>query len=223
MVTGGRGGLGGAVVDALVAAGATCHLPQRGATSGQSPARESVRVTTGVDLGDEAAVTAFYAGLPAIWASVHLAGGFAAAPFTDTTLAILRGQLDINLTTAFLCCREAIRKMRQNPGPDRGRIVNVSARAALVPSGGTVAYSLSKAAVNMLTQTLAEELKSEGIAVNAIAPATIDTATNRAAMPGATHDTWAKPADIAQAVAWLVSPRDRVTSGALIPVYGTAG
>ena len=54
---------------------------------------------------------------------------------------------DINLTTAFLCSREAVRIMRGNTGPDRGRIVNVSSRAALVPSGGSVASLICRASL----------------------------------------------------------------------------
>src|SRR4051794_18116225 len=104
VITGGRGALGRVVVDVFVAAGATCHLPERG---GAEPTpRPGVKVTTNVDLTDEAAVEAFYRGLPPLWASVHAAGGYAGAPLVDTRLADLRGQLDVNLTTAFLCCRE---------------------------------------------------------------------------------------------------------------------
>jgi NAD(P)-dependent dehydrogenase (short-subunit alcohol dehydrogenase family) len=213
VITGARGGLGGAVVDAFVAAGAFCHLPQRGAEEG---ARPGVKVVAGVDLTDEAAVESFYRGLPSLWASVHLAGGFAAAPLLRTRLADLRGQLDINLTTAFLCCREAVRKM----GSGGGRIVNVSSRAALAPAGGALAYATSKGALNTFTSALADEVRRQGILVNAVAPSTIDTAANRAAMPAADHGHWAKPADIARAILWLASPANALTWGAIVPVYG---
>src|SRR5262245_11960324 len=135
VVTGGLGGLGGAVVEAIAGAGATVHVPvRRSAAAGAVPS--GVRLVAGVDLTDEAAVTAFYAGLPRLWASVHLAGGFAGAPLLDTKLDLLRGQLDVNLVTAFLCCREAAR----NIGGAGGRLVNVGSRAALEPAGGAVAY-----------------------------------------------------------------------------------
>src|SRR4051794_27479863 len=127
VVTGANGGLGPSVVEALLAEGAICHLPLRGTSA--PPARERVQVTPGVDLTDEAAVTAYYQGLPPLWASVHVAGGWAGAPVIETSLALLRGQLDINFVTAFLCCREAVRAMRARPGQG-GRIVNVSSRAA---------------------------------------------------------------------------------------------
>jgi NAD(P)-dependent dehydrogenase (short-subunit alcohol dehydrogenase family) len=214
VVTGGRGALGRVVVDVFVAAGATCHLPERGATQG--PPRAGVKVTPDVDLSDEAAVEAFYRGLPPLWASVHAAGGFAGAPLVDTRLADLRAQLDINFTTAFLCCREAVRRM----GSGGGRIVNVSSRAALVPAGGTLAYTAAKGALTTFTTALAHEVRGLGILVNAVAPSTIDTPANRAAMPEADHGRWARPEDIARAILWLASPANVLTWGAVVPVYG---
>jgi len=216
VLTGAGGGLGGAVLDALVEAGATCHVPARKA--GEVTDRSSVKVTAGVDLTDEAAVTRFYAACPPLWASIHLAGGYAGAAFTETLLADLRRQLDLNVTTVFLCCREAVRRMASTPGG--GRIVNVSSRAALVPAGGAVAYSASKGAVSVLTQALAEEVKGRGILVNAVAPSIIDTPANRAAMPNADFSRWPTPAQLATAILWLASPQNVLTSGAVVPVYG---
>jgi len=201
VVTGAAGALGAAVVDALAVAGADVLAPRRAE----------------LDLGDEAAVAAFYARLPDLWASVQVAGGFAAAPFLDTSLADFRGQLDMNLTTCFLCCREAVRRMSAG-----GRIINVASRAAVSPAGGSVAYTVSKAGVTALTQALADEVKGRRILVNAVLPSTIDTPANRAAMPNARHDLWPKPAAIAAAIVWLASPANQLVSGALLPVYGEA-
>jgi NAD(P)-dependent dehydrogenase (short-subunit alcohol dehydrogenase family) len=220
VVTGGAGGSGGVIVDTIVAAGAVCHLPIRG----RSPARSSERqrYVEGVDLTDERAVASFYAGCPPLWASIHLAGGYGAAGFLETSLEDLRRQLDLNLVTAFLCCREAARNIREHGGGAGGRLLNVGSRAAALPAGGSIAYTVSKAGVSALTQALADELRGDAIAVNAILPSTIDTPANRAAMPTADHDRWPKPAEIAQTIAWLISPRQTVTSGALVPVYGRA-
>jgi NAD(P)-dependent dehydrogenase (short-subunit alcohol dehydrogenase family) len=220
VVTGGRGGLGGAVVEAFIAAGAICHVPERSATG--ASARERVIPIVGIDLTREEQVRALYAQLPALWASVHLAGGYAGAPITDTTLADLRAQLDLNLVTAFLCSREAVRNMTASSASGGGRIVNVTSRAALVPSGGAIAYAAAKAGVVALTRSLAEEVRAQGILVNAIAPSIIDTPANRAAMPSADHRRWPKPAELAATIIWLASPANTATSGAVLPVYGDA-
>jgi NAD(P)-dependent dehydrogenase (short-subunit alcohol dehydrogenase family) len=214
VITGATGGLGGAVVEAFVAVGATCHVPERKAGVA---GRRGVEVVGNVDLTSEEAVVAFYRALPPLWASVHLAGGYAGAPIGKIALADLRAELDRNFVTSFLCCREAVRKMDAG-----GRIVNVASRAAMVPAGGSIAYATSKAAVVWLTRCLAEEVKGQGILVNAVAPLTIDTPANRAAMPTADHTSWAKPAELAQTILWLASPDNLLTSGAIIPAYGRA-
>lgn len=220
VITGGDGALGQVVVRAFVAAGATCHLPVLGAAS--APPAAGVRLTGNVNLTEERAVEAFYASLPPLFASVHLAGGFKAKPIADTSQADLEQQLALNLTTSFLCCREAVKAIRKNGGAGGGggRIVNVAARVAEVPAGGMVAYSASKAGVAALTRALAEEVRSDGIGVNAVLPSIIDTPANRAAMPHANYDRWPKPEELAQTILWLASPANRLTSGALVPVYG---
>jgi len=218
VVSGGAGALGRAVVQAFVDAGARVHVPVRGSVP--ADAIEGVSYVAAIDLTDEVAVARFYAGLPdGLWASVHVAGGFAMAGITETTLAQLRAQLDMNLTSAFLCCREAVRRFRSRPGAG-GRLVNVTSRAALQPAGGKTAYTLAKAGVVALTQALADELAGERILVNAVAPGTIDTPANRAAMPAADAGRFAPPEEIAGVILWLASPSNGIGSGAVVPVYG---
>jgi NAD(P)-dependent dehydrogenase (short-subunit alcohol dehydrogenase family) len=223
VVTGAGGALGAAVVDVLLEAGATCHAPVRAA--GQATARERLHVTPGVDLTDEEAVTRYYAGLPPLWGSVQVAGGFAPGRLAETTLAELRAQLDRNLVPTFLCAREAVRNMRRQPGSG-GRLVNVSSRAALAPGAGKAAYTASKAALTALTQALAAELRDEPgapILAHVVAPDTIDTPANHAAMPKADASRWVLPREIAEAILWLVSPENSVVTGAVVPVYGKGG
>lgn len=217
VITGGDGALGRAVVQAFVAAGAACHLPVLGPAPPQP--EPGVTSTGQINLTDEAAVTGYFAALPPLWASVHLAGGFQAKPIAETTRADLDQQLELNLVTAFLCCREAVKAMRKSGG---GRIVNVSARVAEAPAGGSIAYSVSKAGVASLTRSLAVEVRGEGILVNAVLPSIIDTPANRSAMPKADTGKWPKPDELARAILWLASPENRLTFGALVPVYGQA-
>ena len=221
VVTGAGGGLGGAVVERLVGAGATCHLPQRRRDDrGQAGGLvgPSVHLVPDVDLGDEEAVAGFYGDLPPLWASIHLAGGYAGAAFVDTSLADFSLQIEMNLLTAFLCCREAVRVLRRTG--QGGRLLNVTSRAADEPTAGAIAYGVAKSGVAMLTRALAKEVKGDGILVNALAPSIIDTPANRAAMPRADFGRWAKPAELAEIIAFLVSPENTVTTGAVVPAYG---
>ncbi len=217
VITGGDGGLGPAVVDAFLETGVICHLPVRG--PGVTHPHAAARVTGSVDLTNESAVVAYYGGLPPLAASIHLTGGFQAKPIAETSRADLLQQLELNLVTAFLCCREAIKAMRKLGA---GRIVNVAARVIEAPAAGMAAYTVAKAGVAALTRALAEEVRKEGILVNAILPAIIDTPANRAAMPGADFTRWPRPEELARAILWLASPDNRLTAGALIPVYGKA-
>lgn len=219
IVTGGTGALGRAVVDAFVRAGALPVVTSRdaGEPRGAAP-RDRVR-TRRLDLADERAVGELFGEFPELWASVHLAGGFAMAPVEETSADDFRRMFETNAVTCFTCCREAVRRMRAGGG---GRIVNVAARPAVVPAGGMIAYSASKAAVASVTQSLAEEVKAAGILVNAVVPSLMDTPANRAAMPGADFATWPKVDQVAETICFLASPSNALTSGALVPVYGAA-
>jgi len=203
-VTGGRGALGKGVVAVLEEQGAIVHV---------SPDPPALR------LDDEAQATAWFAALPPLWASIHLVGGFAMKPIVETSLADFESQWRVNTVTCFLSCREAIRALRAQGG---GRIVNVAARPVVAPVGGMAAYVAAKAGVAALTQALAAEVVKEGILINAVLPSTIDTPANRASMPDADHASWPKPAELAATIAYLASPANTVTAGALVPVYGKA-
>jgi NAD(P)-dependent dehydrogenase (short-subunit alcohol dehydrogenase family) len=221
VVTGGTGGLGGAVVGVLLERGARVHVPvfaPRELERFTHADHERVRIHEGVDLRDAAGVERLYGEVPAVWASIHLVGGFAMGPLAESTVDDLRRMLELNVVTAFSCMKAAAEKMRA--GGEGGRMVNVTAKPALVPTRNMAAYAASKAALANLTLSLAEELGPEGIFVNAIAPSIIDTPANRAAMPDADHEIWPKPAELAQTIAHLASPENTVVRGALVPVYG---
>jgi NAD(P)-dependent dehydrogenase (short-subunit alcohol dehydrogenase family) len=202
-VTGGHGALGAGVVALFEARGAIVHVAPD---------------PPDVDLADDAKATAWFSGLPPLWASIHLVGGFAMKPIGETTLDDFTSQWKINTATCFLSCREAVRSFRR--AGKGGRIVNVASRAAVAPAPNMAAYITAKAGVAALTQSLAAELLAENILVNAVLPSIIDTPANRKAMPAADHAAWPKPAELAEAIAFLASPENTLTSGALVPVYG---
>jgi NAD(P)-dependent dehydrogenase (short-subunit alcohol dehydrogenase family) len=230
VVTGGTGALGRAMIGRLRAGNAICHVPNLIAAEldGFPYATDSgVHIAQGVDLADEAAVKRFYQSLPPLWASIHLAGGFAMSAIGDTSAEDFVAQFRMNALSCFLCSAAAVAafRARRAPGPGGvvgGRIVNVSARPALEPrlGAGMIGYTASKSAVAALTQALAQELTDEQIWVNAVAPSILDTPANRTAMPEADHRRWVAPADLAEIIAFLASPANRVTRGAVIPVYG---
>lgn len=223
VVTGGTGALGSAVVQALVAAGAICHIPnydEKELENYQFSDHGRVKITSGVDLTDVNAVEGFYQQVPELWASINLAGGFLFAPIEETAAADVETQWRMNAKTSFLCCQSAVKTMRSTG--KGGRIVNVAARPAQEPRQGAnmIAYTMAKAAVAALTQALAEEVAAEQIWVNAIAPSILNTAENRAAMPGEDHDKWPTLEDVAATILFLASPDNRTTRGGVVPVYG---
>jgi NAD(P)-dependent dehydrogenase (short-subunit alcohol dehydrogenase family) len=223
VVTGGTGALGTAVVGALLEAGVFCHVPHLPADRlDRFPHRghARLRLVADVELTDEAAVARLFEGVPALWGSIHIAGGFAMSGIAETGKLALLQMLETNLVTCHLCCAAAVRAMRRTGAG--GRIVNVASRQALEPrlGAGMVPYAASKAAVAALTQALAEEVAKDEILVNAVAPSVMDTAANRAAMPKAEHALWPKVEEVAATIFFLASPQNRVTRGGVVPVYG---
>jgi len=221
VITGGAGALGTAVAEALIGAGAICHIPCFNESEAQRFVlrdHKQVKLVIAGNLADEAAIERLYRSVGGpLWASIHLAGGFAAGPLREASVATIRQQIDMNLMTCLLCCRAAIGAMTGG-----GRIVNVAARPALEwrSGAGMVAYAAGKAAVAALTAALAEEVAKDGILVNAVAPSIMDTPANRAAMPKANYDLWPKVAEVAATIMFLASRENRVTRGGIVPVYG---
>jgi len=227
VVTGGTGALGTAVAGLLIESGATCHIPVVNPKELERfPHTGQCRIAEGVELTDEGAVETFYKRFDApgmkLWASVHIAGGFGMSPAAETSKASFVGMMQGNALTCFLCCREAVKRMKGGGGG--GRIVNVAARPGLIPEqgAGMVAYTASKAAVAAITQALGAEVAGDGILVNAVVPSIMDTRANRAAMPDADFSKWPKLEEVAATIGFLASPDNKVTRGGLVPVYGRA-
>ena len=166
IVTGGTGALGRAVVGTLLAAGARCRVPYVvDAEAAAFPHKDGVTLVPRCELTSEDDVARLYDGVTDLWASIHIAGGFAMGSVADTDKAGMLHMLNMNFVTCYLCCRAAV----QGFGPAGGRIVNVAARPGLEPrlGAGMAPYAASKAAVAAFTQSLAAEVAGRGILVNA--------------------------------------------------------
>ncbi len=221
VITGGTGALGSAVVGMLLEQGAHCTvscLVEKELQRFEYREHERVHVELGVDLSNEKDCQRLFSKPDPLWASIHIAGGFAMGPIEQTSLADFTSMMTMNAATCFVCCREAVVKMKSTG--NGGRIVNVAAKPAIVPVGSMVAYSASKSAVASITQSLAEEVAGDGIWVNAVVPSILDTRANRTAMPDADHSKWPKLADVAASIVFLASPMNKATRGGLVPVYG---
>jgi len=193
VVTGASGNLGAVVVDRLQRAGArVVGLTRKDA-----------------DLSDEAQVEAAYEKAQqrhgALWGSVHCAGGWAGGPLAQTPLEVFERMIDVNLRSAFLCCRAALRRMR-----GEGRIVNVATFTAATLSGvgGAAAYAASKAGVIALTKAIAEE--RGGVRANCVAPGMMRTPANGNALGQVPLE------DVAEGILYLLLPESGAVNGAVL-------
>jgi NAD(P)-dependent dehydrogenase (short-subunit alcohol dehydrogenase family) len=219
MVTGANGGLGTAVVEAFLAAGATVAGVARSiAPRPDSEQFVAVRADLTSPDGAQRAVEETLQKARGIDALVHAMGGFAGGkPVEATDDAAWDNMMSLNLRSAFLIARAVLPGMIQ---ARYGRIVAVGSRTGLEPAAGLSAYGVSKAGLNALVQTIALETRAQGITANVVLPGIIDTAANRKAMPSADFARWVTPEKIAQQILWLCSEAASDTSGALIPIYG---
>ncbi|PZQ50970.1 MAG: NAD-dependent oxidoreductase [Phenylobacterium zucineum] len=218
VITGAFGVLGSAVAKAAAAQGAELALID------YAPARPGVDaglVLGGVDLADQVKASAAMAAVGErygrIDALLNIAGGFTWEKIEGQDPATWANMYRLNVVTAVNASRAAIPHLRASGS---GRIVNVGSAAALKAGAGMGAYAAAKAGVHALTQALAEELKGDGITVNAVLPSIIDTPTNRADMPDADFDAWVAPADLAAVMLFLASEDARAVTGTLAPVTG---
>ncbi len=214
LVFGATGALGGGLVAAFAAAGASVA----GADKHPPPAArrlDGVRYHE-VDVLDDAALGSLFRAEPPPWAVINTIGGYAPhAPLDALDPGELAAQLNLNLVSAALVTKHALAALRR---AGHGRIVHTASRAAQVTRGQGFAYSVSKLGVLHLVAMAADETRGTGITVNCVVPSIIDTPANRAAMPGADHASWPKVADIARAYLFLAAPEAHLVSGAAIPV-----
>ncbi|UPM43412.1 SDR family oxidoreductase [Halocatena salina] len=225
VVTGACGALGSAVVDRFVQAGATvCGTDIVNPDDEEAlldAGHESVHFYEG-DFTDEtdvervmAAITDDHGRIDTLCA---IAGTWRGGdPIEETDVETFELLFDVNLKTMFLATKHALPALKRC----EGTVIAVSSRSSLEGGEGDGPYRAAKAGVRRLTETVAAE-NTGSVRANAIMPSVIDTPANREAMPDADHESWVDPDDIADVVVFLCSSGASVTSGAAVPVYGTA-
>ena len=228
LVTGASGGIGGATVRQLAAAGADVIASGRAVEKLEALAAETGARTLAFDLTSEDSVRAALEGLD-LWGVVNCGGfgGEIATPM-ETDIAVFDKVITINARGALLVTKYASASMiRLGRG---GAIVNVSSQASLVALSGHISYGSSKAALDNITRVSALELGKHGIRVNGVNPTVVMTPMSawywgRPDIEGPFLDQmplgrWATEEDIAAPIVFLLSDGAAMISGVSLPIDG---
>lgn len=151
-------------------------------------------------------------------------------PITDFTEAELAEMWRVNITSQFLCAREAAKRMSTKLGGEGGAIVNMSSAAArLGGANGSLAYAASKGAIDTFTTGLALELAPQGIRVTGVRPGLIDTTIHNdmgdpdrlaKLRPTVPLGRTGRVEEVAEAVLWLLSPQASYVTNTIIDIGG---
>ena len=236
VVTGGGSGIGAAVAQSLLMAGASVTLMGRNLDRLNAEAAGIGASAQQVDVADEASVRAAFAAAGAVDILINSAGMVESQPLKKTSLDQWSRTLQVNLTGTFLCSREVVPGMSER---GFGRIVNVASTAALKGYAYVAAYCAAKHGVLGLTRALALELATQGVTVNAVCPGYTETAiveealVNIMAKTGRSREEALKsltgtnpqgrliqPAEVAATVMHLVSREAGSITGQAISISG---
>lgn len=215
VVTGGSRGIGLAIADALLAAGArvvitgrdAAHLDEaRKRLAKDAPAGERIH-TVRADVRDaDAAADAVsaaverFGGLDIL---VNNAGVGVFAPVADMDVAAWQDVIGTNLSGVFFCCHAAIPLMRKRGG---GWIINISSLAGKNPFVSGAAYCASKAGLNAFSEALMQEVRYDNIRVSYVMPGSVATGFARGTSPSGPAEDWKlAPEDVAQVVVDLIA------------------
>ena len=226
LVTGAARGIGAAIVQDFVARGAKVIATDVLTELGE----QSV-----AGYGDAAAFCPLDVTRPEQW---DAAFDFAASRFGPVTILVnnagieatgfiaqydeetFKKLFDVNVYGTFLGIKRGLQHMSRANGGAGGAILNLSSMAHLIQQPCFGPYGATKSAVVRLTETMAAELKKDGININCVLPGTIDTEGNRTSMPKADHSRWVPPEAIAGVILFLASDAAWPINGAAVPVYG---
>ncbi len=238
LVTGGNSGIGEAIVLALAGAGASVAVNY--VTHPEAAQALVERVTGGggralavqADVSDPDAVAGMFRRIDEAWDGIDILVNNAGidgerAPGWDADIAAWRKVIDVNLLGVFYCAREALSRMVPRKS---GVVLNISSVHEVIAWSGYSAYAASKAAVGMLTRTLAQEAAPQGVRVLALGPGAVKTPINRSVWsdPASLEDLLEKiplnrigdPQEIARMVVVLVSDAASYLTGRTVFVDG---
>jgi NAD(P)-dependent dehydrogenase (short-subunit alcohol dehydrogenase family) len=227
VVTGATGNLGAAVLRAYLTRGTHVAAAVRDGAKGEALRASLADVAGSADdprllvieaePADAASMDALVERVLRAWGRIdilnNLAGLFKGGSALDTGL--MRELWETNVLTAVTTSAACLRPMRAR---GYGRIVSVSAVGALKGGKNSAAYAMSKSALVRWTESLAAEVKGEGITVNAVMPTTIDHPVNRAQMPKADPRLWPSPEEVANVILFLSSREASGVNGAAVPI-----
>lgn len=241
LVTGGSRGIGAACVRRAARAGYdVCigyvrHSAEAEALAAECRAQGREAITVRGDVSDEADVERLFgevdARLGRLDCLVNNAGVVARqSRLEDFSLERLRRIFDVNVLGAFLCAREAVRRMSTRRGGAGGNIVNISSAASCIGSPDEyIDYAASKGAIDTLTIGLAKEVARDGIRVNAVRPGLIETDIHRDSgepdrvarlASGVPLGRGGSPDEVAALVLWLASAEASFVTGSLVNCSG---
>lgn len=245
IVTGASSGIGQAIARRLAADGIAVavnyhsHAEPAEALVAEITAGNGRAIAIAADVASESDVVRMFDATMEAFGRVDIlvanSGAQKDAPVATMTLDDWRTVIDTDLTGQFLCCREAIRRFRNQPAAARpfraaGTIVSISSVHDVIPWAGHVNYAAAKGGVAMLVKTLAQEVAADSIRVNAVSPGAIRTPINR--------DVWddpdqlaklielipygriGEPEEVAGAVAWLASDAADYVTGTTLYIDG---
>lgn len=236
LVTGGSAGIGRMIAEGLAAAGARVYICARNAEKVTAVAEAIDGDVTGIaaDLSALAGIEALAADLSASEDTLHIlvnnAGTLSDAPIDDFTEEDWDGVLDLNLKSPFFLLQKLLPLLRKGATPARpSAVINIGSVGALkVGPREVYAYQASKGAVHWLTRSLAKNLASDNITVNAIAPGFFesditvitDDTMRQMVESMVPRGRTGKPEDVAGAAIYLASPAGSYVTGSVIPVEG---